>query len=54
MGLIGDEYLKKIKDAEDSGSWDRVLYWLNLAQIEARKNYDVLNSKDYLPTNQRD
>ena len=46
MGIIGEELLKRIADAEREGNWDMVVDLLAMAQLNATKNYIELIQKE--------
>jgi len=39
MGIIGDDLLNRIVEAEKKDDWDLLITLLAMAQIEAMKNY---------------
>jgi len=46
MGIIGEDLLKKISDAEKAGNDDRVMYYLERAMIVARENYHTREKQE--------
>lgn len=45
MGIIGNDLLKRIKQAEADDDWDLTLELLAMAQLNAAKNYVELVRK---------
>jgi len=39
MRLISEDLMNKIVVAESEGKWDRLMFYLERAMIEARENY---------------